>query len=181
MGVRCGPGQPNRARNAVVALASLNRQTLDRSQYQLIVIEQDIRSRCQEALAPLSDEYTFVFNPGPYNRGWAFNIGANLAMHSDIVCLFDSDLVAPANFLADCLERFAASAGTKAVKPYSTVEYLDEPTSNQLAAAVNCGAYDLERFHGPAWNAVGGCICVEGTLYREMGGYDERFRGWGSE
>jgi hypothetical protein len=179
MGVRAGPSQPQRARNALVVLLALNRQTLERSRYRIVVVEQDAIPHCRESLAPLADQYVFAFNPGPYNRGWGFNVGANLSGRNGLFCFVDSDLVVPGGFLAECCARFAA--GARALKPFSTVEYLDRATSNELAAAVRRGASDFTRFRGSAWEAVGGCIWVEGALYRELGGHDERFRGWGAE
>ncbi len=179
MGVRAGPNQPQRARNALVALLALNRQTLERSSYRIVVVEQDAVQQCREPLALLADQYIFAFNPGPYNRGWGFNVGANLSGWSGTFCFIDSDLVVPGDFLARCCAHFAA--GARALKPYATVEYLDRPTSDRLAAAVRRGESDYTSFRGPAWEAVGGCIWVEGALYRELGGHDERFRGWGAE
>jgi hypothetical protein len=184
VGVRAGPDQPRRARNAAVALGSLNRQTLERRRYRVIVIEQDRVPHCGDALKPLADQYLFVHNPGPYNRGWGFNVGVSLAGFTGAFCLFDADLVATRDFLAECFGPFRAgptAGGIRALKPHSSIEYLDEAASAALTAAAAGGECDLEQFRGRAWEAVGGTICVDGALYREMGGHDERFRGWGSE
>lgn len=162
----------------------LHRQTLERWRYRVIVIEQDRVPHCREALEPLADQYRFVPNPGPYNRGWGFNVGVSLAGFAGVFCLFDADLVVPPDFLAECFSPFAAGAsagGIRALKPHSSIEYLDRAASAALAAAVTSGAGDFAQFRGSAWQAVGGSICVDGALYREMGGHDERFRGWGSE
>lgn len=179
LNVRGGPDQPIRARNAGVALLALNRQSLERSSYRVIVVEQDAMPHCRAELEPLADQYVFAFNPGPYNRSWACNIGAKIVDSNARLCFLDSDIVVPADFLAECFDRF--ESGVRALKPYSTVEYLARETSEELAAAMICGICDPESFRGPAWPAVGGAILVDAALYLEMGGHDERFRGWGGE
>ena len=186
IGVRATPDQPRRARNAEIALLALQRQSLPRSLYRIIVVEQDATPRLRDVLEPLADRYEFVFNAGPYNRGWAFNVGANLAGSSGALCFFDGDLVVPRDFLASCFRTYVAArgrwpGGAGALRPHSSVEFLNRATSDGLATAVLSGAFHVGRYRGKAWESVGCCICVDAALYHRMGGHDERFRGWGKE
>ena len=81
MGVRCNPSEPERLANAKICLQALNVQTLPRWRYRIVVVEQDETPRLERELAPFADKYVFAYNPGPYNRGWAFNIGAVRRRH----------------------------------------------------------------------------------------------------
>ena len=107
MGVRCNPSEPERLVNAKVCLQALNVQTLPRWRYRIVVVEQDETPRLENELAPFADKYVFAYNPGPYNRGWAFNIGAVKAGASDsVLCLIDADLLVARDFLERGLQQF---------------------------------------------------------------------------
>lgn len=183
IGVRAAPDEVERRRNARATLAALAAQNLERSRYRIVVVEQDAEPRLAE-LVPLADRYVFAYNPGPYNRGWGFNIGAALAgPAAGALCLLDADLLVPPDFLSRGLA--ALRAGTRALLPYREVLYLDaEATRWAIAerlaapgAAVEPAALAGLRFT----SSQGGALWVEAVLYHAIGGYDERFRGWGCE
>jgi len=183
VGVRGAPNETARLENAFACLRALNVQSMPRWQYRLVVIEQDAEPRHEHVLGPLADRYVFAFNPGPYNRGWAFNIGACLpGCENAHLCFIDADLLPPPDFLERC--DAALQAGSRAVVPYEEVVYLDEPSSklaidrrvaDPFADISDTGRGDVFR------GSHGGCIWVDAPLYREVGGHDERFRGWGRE
>jgi hypothetical protein len=184
LGVRAGPDQSHRERNALACLLALVLQDLDRRRYRIAVVEQDKEPRLERALGALANRYLFAYNPGRYNRGWAFNIGArDSAGRTAFLCLIDADLLVPTDFLRRCLA--AMKAGRSAVTPFQDVLYLDAESSERAIA---------ERFTGsPAGRAgvaygglvktacPGGCIWVDASIYQQVGGHDERFRGWGRE
>jgi len=184
MGVRARPGEPERLRNARAALTVLALQDLPRWKYRVVAVEQDSEPRLAAELSPLADRYLFVDNPGPYNRGWGFNVGvAAAAGDSRALCLLDADLLVPPDFLRRGLAALAA--GARAVLPYREVAYLTAAASETAIArrlAEPSGSTDPAglpgcRFHG----SEGGALWVETDLYRQIGGHDERFRGWGYE
>ncbi len=183
VGIRAAPHETARLENVLACLRALNVQSMARWEYRLVVIEQDAEPRHEHVLGPLADRYVFAFNPGAYNRGWAFNIGASLpGCDSAHLCFIDADLLLPADFLERCDAML--KAGRRALLPYEEVQYLDEPCSklamDRRAAEPftdigNAGRGDV--FQG----SQGGCIWVDAALYRDVGGHDERFRGWGRE
>jgi glycosyltransferase involved in cell wall biosynthesis len=69
MGVRATPAKLQHLRNAMACLRALNLQDLPRWCYRIVIVEQDHTPRLGGTLAPLTDLYLFVYNPGPYNRG----------------------------------------------------------------------------------------------------------------
>jgi glycosyltransferase involved in cell wall biosynthesis len=183
VGVRAAPGEPQRLRNARACLLALNLQDLPRWRYRIIVVEQDRAPQAEVVLGPLADRYVFAFNPGPYNRGWGFNVGVRLAAATGALCLIDADLLAPPDFLRRCLDT--VRGGNKAVLPYEQVTYLTEESSEQVVAdrlAAGLGPTPARPYAGrTAGGSQGGCLWVEPALYQAVGGHDERFRGWGYE
>jgi glycosyltransferase involved in cell wall biosynthesis len=180
MGVRGAAGEPERVRNAEVCLQVLNLQDLGRWRYRLIVVEQDHQPQLERVLGPLADKYIFAYNPGPYNRGWAFNIGASLPSASTgALCLIDADLLVPPDFFRRGLESL--KAGRRAVLPYREILYLDS-ASTERAIAEPTRAFSVTDYGGRVFDtSQGGCIFVDASLYHDVGGHDERFWGWGRE
>lgn len=186
VGIRVASNEPERLRNLKACLRALNMQDLPRWRYRIVVVEQDEKARLEAELAPLVDRYLFAYNPGAYNRGWAFNIGS-VHGHADgktgLLCLLDADLLVPTNFLNVGLK--AIQEGARAVQPYSEVIYLDALSSEQAIRDYEIKPkqdLSLQRYRGQKFNtSQGGCIWVDARLYVEIGGHDERFRGWGYE
>ena len=184
VGLRVPPGDEARLRNARATLTALNYQDLERFRYRIVVVEQDCEPRLAAELAPLADRCLFAYNPGPYNRGWGFNVGAALAgPEAGALCLLDADLLVPPDFLRRGLE--ALSAGARALLPYHEVRYLDGAASERaIAERLNApGASPApDRLGGRRFtDSQGGALWVDAAFYRTLGGYDERFRGWGFE
>jgi glycosyltransferase involved in cell wall biosynthesis len=181
MGIRCNPSEPERLAHAKICLQALNVQSLPRWRYRIVVVEQDEMPRLETELKPFVDKYVFAYNPGPYNRGWGFNIGAVRA--GGVLCLIDADLLVASDFLQRGLEQF--EQGKRALLPYTEVLYLDaKSTAEAIRKYLAAPARPLEPngYKGRLFStSQGGCIWVESTLYREIGGHDERFRGWGRE
>jgi glycosyltransferase involved in cell wall biosynthesis/SAM-dependent methyltransferase len=184
MGVRAAPDEPLRLRNAKACLQALNMQDMKRWRYRIVVVEQDSKPRLEAVLTLIVDRYIFAYNPGPYNRGWAFNIGAALpSSRSGVLCLIDADLLVPPNFLRRGLEMMRT--GRQAVRPYSEIVCLDAAETERVLqdhASTPLRALDAWRYLGrTSTTSQGGCTWVDATLYLDIGGHDERFQGWGRE
>gem|GEM_PF-368967 len=182
MAIRSKHDEPERLRNAKASLYCLNHQTLERSRYNILIVEQDIVSRLKEQLSPLMDHYIFAYNPGPFNKSWAFNIAASSDLSKkSILCLIDADLLLPSDLLAQGFD--AITAGHLAVLPYNEVAYLDHvSTKNAIDNLMRSGSINPSEYSGNLWTTShGGCIFVDVDLYNAIGGHDERYRGWGFE
>ncbi len=184
VGVRAGPDEPERLRNAQACLWALNLQSVDRWRYRIILVEQDSEPFAKATLEPLVDRYVFAYNPQAYNRGWAFNIGSRFAADSDEpLCLLDADIVLSPGSLASGLDAIAA--GRNAFQPFREVVFLDQESTERViherlrAPHHPLNVYDFEG--SMIETARGGCVWVRSNLYRLIGGHDERFRGWGRE
>ncbi|MFE9905167.1 galactosyltransferase-related protein [Streptomyces achromogenes] len=182
--VRAHPSDTGRARNAVAAVASALRQDLDRSAYRVVVVEQDVRPRMDRYLAGLVDEYLFLPNPGAFNKSWALNAGVAAVPKARHLCFHDADMVVEPDHLSRvvaCLEE-----GPPALLPYGDLIFLDPVSSGRsirsLLAPGGPASADPAGLRGFALRDVwGGYVCVTRELFETVGGYDERFRGWGDE
>lgn len=184
VGLRSSANEPQRLRNALICLQALNVQDIARERYRIVVVEQDEAPHLESTVAPYVDNYAFAYNAGPYNRGWAFNIGAALpAAASGILCLIDADLLVGPDFLSRCLERLQDRK--VAMLPYDEVIYLDAAATERVVNSylkAPARGIDVNEFRGRVFStSQGGTIWVDAELYREVGGHDERFRGWGRE
>jgi glycosyltransferase involved in cell wall biosynthesis len=173
-----------RLRRAVTCLRALSLQDLPRWRYRLIVVEQGIEPVARDTLSQFFDQYIFAYNPGAYNRGWAFNIGATAKYDgNDVLCLIDSDLLVPPDFLRSNLQKM--TLGYKAILPYTKVVYLNEFDSDRassLSHEFQYFSWDSNCYEGNIFeNSEGGCLWIYRKFYLEIGGHDERFQGWGRE
>ncbi|HVP50440.1 MAG TPA: glycosyltransferase [Candidatus Bathyarchaeia archaeon] len=178
-----GNGQQARLRNLTACLRALNSQNLDRSQYRLVVVEQDREPRLKAIAQELADRYIFLHNSGAFNKGWALNVGVQAATHASTLCLIDADILPGPAFLSSVMERMGR--GCLALRPFEEVIYLDNPSTERAIQDSSARAVTQlaeSRYSGQSFRtSKGGCLFVERRLYLRVCGFDERFRGFGFE
>jgi len=174
-----------RLRNLLACLHALGDQTLDRDAYRVITVEADARPRWAELLRERSDDYVFVPCPGHFNKGWAVNTGVvQAAQGCEILCILDADMLVDRDFLQRNVRRFA-QRGAQAHWPFTDPLCLD---SSATHAAIRqrclkgetqpCG----EQLRGVRLRRPPGhCVWLRAWLFHRLGGFDERFEGWGGE
>lgn len=138
----------------------------------VIVVEQDTFPRCRAIIEPLVDEYIFTFSDRAYNRGWAFNVGA-MRSTSAYLLLHDSDLLVPEDYLE--IARGLLSKANVAIC-WGSIAYLNRESSENFPESRKklLRTITNEGIHG-------GSTIVQKDWYIEVGGFDERFEGWGAE
>ncbi|MGA2600866.1 MAG: glycosyltransferase [Bryobacteraceae bacterium] len=180
VGIRANAAESDRARNLKLCLETLRAQDLSSEDFEIILVEQDHAPQVRPEISALANRYQFAYNAGPYNRGWAFNIGAKLIPGAaEYLLLLDADVLLRRDSLRRVLELLRA--GHRAVRPYREALFLDrESTERVVAAWPELPAHS--DLGGTAFvNPMGLSIAVEAGLYERMGGHDERFWGWGWE
>ena len=151
--------------------------------WEILVIEQDASPAFDSDTWGPAIKRLFVRNPGPFNKNWGYNFGVHAA-RSDVLFFCDADLLlAPSSLTAAaglCARRVTA------VNPYDRLVDL-----NQLdSASILAGSVEPNFERDDASNLRSGreklCFCggaffMRRALHRLMGGFDERFLGWGGE
>ncbi len=152
--------------------------------YEVIVVEQDTLPRLTGELPHPRCRVVFAYNPGPFNKAWGLNIGARCA-ESNVLVFNDADVIADGmltSSVALCRNSY------NFVKPYRFLVDLAPDETAQVRA----GRRDLipgRKADGlPNRAAIsevivlcGGLFLIRKNAFVHLGGWDERFRGWGGE
>lgn len=174
-----------RGRNAIASVCAVLDQTLPRSEFRVVVVEQDSDPLHADILTPSVDQYIFAPNQGEYNRSWGRNVGAVATRGQDeYLCFVDADLLLPQDFLEGCLAILRDSQDV-GLLPQASLCYLDDVSSDlaiQTRLSTPQRAVDLtvSRAYRLMTNR-GGCIFVASHEFHAANGYDERYEGWGDE
>jgi glycosyltransferase involved in cell wall biosynthesis len=189
-------------------LKSLFKQTLDKSQYEVIVVDDGSSDGTQEAISVFKEcmnlHYLFQEDRG-FRVAAARNLGITQARFKTVLFI-DTGIVASSRLLAVHLRRHqsehpVAVIGTSyGVFEYSTEfanlinqavgENIDDALGglSHIREVFDCRAsylhsidYDLVRMSAPWLIFWGGHVSVPTDLLRELGGFDEWFVRWGGE
>ena len=144
-----------------------------------IVIEQDTKPRV-EKLLPNWVKYIFtpITNKNvSYSRSWAFNEGANYA-NGDCLIFHDNDILVPTSYAEEVLKLY--KKGYEFINLKRFIFYLTHSaTNNYLSQHSDQNTF---KFDAIVQNLEGGgSFGASKKAYFEIGGFDERFIGWGGE
>jgi GT2 family glycosyltransferase len=175
----------SRLRNLLACLAALRDQSADPSGYRVVVVEADSEARCGDVIRAAADDYLYLPAPGHFNKAWAVNAGiVQRSAGAALICVLDADVLVDRDFVARNQARFRAR-GAQAHLPYRDALCLDEPSSSRaVAARVLEGAPEAspDQLRGVFLRRPPGhCVWVRRGLFDRVGGFDERFEGWGGE
>lgn len=121
---------------------------------------------------------------GPFNRSAAVNLASDIAGDWDVGIVIDSDVM-----ISESLLRSAVDLAVKTDKvtwPHTRIRNISEYWTKRvildppLPAELDRDALDLmvERTNPISWSC---CIVIPRSQYDALGGFDERFKGWGFE
>lgn len=147
--------------------------------FSVLVIEQDSEKRIEKLCETLDVSYQFIFNPGLFNRAWGFNCFKNF-ISSGKVFLADNDIILDKNILYDTVKTLDYY---DVVRPFNgmvvdcdeteTVEFIQDNT--KLPTIKSEKIRNIFNFSG------GVCSFRVDSFLEKIGGFDERFEGWGGE
>lgn len=172
---------PSRTRNLLAVIAWLAKSAPDA---EVILLEQDDAPRLEGLLAHPGCKYLFAYNPGPFNKSWGFNVAFRHA-RTGLLAFGDADVVLPEAQLQQAVDL--CQNRVVAVNPYRRLIDLSEAETQQLIAS----QFDwqperpLEQQNregiGERVVFCGGLFFIRRDAFIHLGGWDERFRGWGGE
>jgi N-terminal domain of galactosyltransferase len=177
-----------RRRNLDTVLAWLSTLKI-RDELQVVVLEQSQTSTLtQGSLDELFSGVQIVhaYNDGAFNKSWGLNVAARYAQ-APLLFFADTDLIVPNDF-EETLELLAR--GVEVVKPYNRLIDLSEAQTDALddgvlPLAAMSGAdvnTPTNRAHiGEHVSLGGGVFAIQARRFLQIGGFDERFLGWGGE
>lgn len=146
--------------------------------WECIVVEESFEREIQGNL-PAWAKYRHLTTDTPeqpYNRSRTFNAGAALA-RGQLVVFHDNDMLVPTNYAAELFSRFVA--GNQVINLKRFIFYLTQAHTREISQvgriSMKSPDFVLQNLTG------GGSLAVETNAYFSIGGFDERFVGWGGE
>ncbi|WP_369192360.1 glycosyltransferase family 2 protein [Streptomyces sp. R08] len=174
-----------RTRNLLACLRALADQT-EGPGHQITVVESDSRPRSRALLEPLVDRYVFAPKEGLFNKAWAVNVGAVDAQNDSLayLCILDADILVDRSFIARNVARL--SAGDHATHlPFGwslSLDALSSKTAIELRTGRGVPDVPGALLRGLLLREPpGGCVWLRTEVFHAVGGFDERYEGWGGE
>ena len=150
---------------------------------EILIVEQARTPTLTDLILPEHGTYRHVINPGPFNKGWGLNIGFQ---HSTgrVVAFGDADMLMGAAALRESFELCRTTY--EAVKPYDQlIDLTPEETQPILAGhqpkIARDGQPPNREGQGEYICFCGGLFVMQRAVFERLGGFDEKFVGWGCE
>lgn len=151
---------------------------------EVVVVEQDRVPTLRQAELPANCSLVYMHHAGPFNKSWGLNVGFQSSTGAS-VAFGDADVLVSPPALARCFQ--ACQGSIEAVKPYDRlIDLTEEETRRFLSER---GALEVER--SVSWinregigeyvSFGGGLFIMQRGTFERLGGFDERFLGWGGE
>lgn len=164
----CYRHQPDRYENLLKTL-EFYKNNFD---LEVILVEQDTESKIPDP--SLFDQHIFTYSNRPFNRSWAFNVGAKYAK-SDKLFFGDCDLICPKPQMDLTVGKLNTIG---CVSPYDKVVDLQPHESVKVDLEL---WGNIKRVGRGGTNLTGGIIGFRRDQFYKISGWCEDFEGWGGE
>ncbi len=144
-----------------------------------IVVEQDVAPLVKDCLP---EWVSYIFTPvdkpdTAYSRSWAFNVGAKHAS-ADCLIFHDNDLLIPRCYARHTFDLY--QRGFEFINLKRFIFYLSKESSSKFVQEENLDvSLTIDSIMQNAEG--GGSIGASKKAFQTIGGFDERFIGWGGE
>jgi predicted glycosyltransferase involved in capsule biosynthesis len=174
---------PDRKRNLFYTIKYYNRFLKD---CKIIIVEQDSKTDMSEVSGCYHKHFKVNTNDDHFNRGFLFNIGYNISQSSfcaDYIIFGDADCLIEKKVLEN-IEEYYEYFDDYFVLPFKDAMYYmseDETKNFVNNEDINTGNNEKTRKLEYIVNIHGGVNILSAKNFYCIGGYDERFKGWGAE
>jgi predicted glycosyltransferase involved in capsule biosynthesis len=140
----------------------------------IVIVEQDDCPKIEDVLRNKKVKYIFAKNKSLYNRSWAFNVAHRIQKYDYMICA-DNDMM----LSTDSFNKFLNACNNyDAVSPFKNLYDLTEDESRSF----NPDTFKLDDRGARGWmNFTSGICGISRKAMENVGGWDERFEGWGGE
>ena len=135
---------------------------------EILIVEQDSKSKLILDKG-LNIKHLFIFNSGLFNRSWAFNYASKNTTKKTLV-FADADIFLEKEGFIEC---FNATNDFEAITP-NKLEISNVSIDQDTNEIQFLNERKLHSF-------AGGMLIVTRDAFEKIGGWDERFEGWGGE
>jgi hypothetical protein len=119
-----------------------------------------------------------IHEGGLFNRAAAVNAAARKAGKWDVAVVIDADVICDPEHVREAI-AMAAASGNRLVLPFDRRHNLT-PRGSEKIRAGDRGSW--KRYIGRTYTQMcSSCVMVPRPLWDTVGGFDERFEGWGFE
>lgn len=125
---------------------------------------------------PIYEGYDDV--PLPFSRSAACNEASKLAGDWDLAILLDSDVLVNLETVKEGIE-YSEKTG-RIVHPFRVWKGLDGRITQKIITENYAGSWE-KYVKLTYWTNISACVIVPRKVWDTVGGFDERFRGWGWE
>ncbi|MEZ4883082.1 MAG: glycosyltransferase, partial [Chitinophagales bacterium] len=137
---------------------------------EILVVEQDSEAKL-DLDANLNVKHLFIFNSGLFNKGWSFNLAEKHTQKS-VLAFGDADIFLEKE---DYLSFFKSAENFEAITPNMT-----EAINVRISDANTLKYENIDK--RPLFDTfAGGLVILTREGFEKIGGWDERFEGWGCE
>lgn len=123
--------------------------------------------------------------PGGFNKSWGCNVAVRQTTRA-ILALMDADMLVDLNALTQAIKL--TRTRTVATNPFERWLDLELPATQAILQQGDTGLIDFKAVQGSTTrrereqlNFCGGAFLIRREIYLKLGGYDERYVGWGGE
>lgn len=170
IGVRLPDNEPERPKNLLFLLDWIDHFYGDF--FDILLVEQDSISKIDTIKHKLRPyvRREFIYNPGPFNRGWGYNVAVKHFTTAKVVALMDTDVLTGENFvqeIVDCHHKY------KAVSPYASVYFTEAEETAKIIVSFNLNHLDdIERISKPV-TLTGGITIVRRDVFYDIAGFEQ--------
>ena len=150
--------------------------------FDIVVVEQD--SHRQMKINSGVIETIFIYNQGVFNKCWGFNVAVKQYPQYDYYIFADNDLIFPdIDGFCHYIRNYCLIDPKPVFRLFS--ECLDTALDSmkschkvkEILSTYQNQTLQLKKHRGVTF--AGGMIAISRSIYEKIGGWDEKFEGWG--